>query len=60
MPTPASGDPWDEPVEFPMVWTRRWGSGRAFVCTPGHRVADPTAPQNAAIDGRGLTWAARS
>ncbi|MEU4144214.1 ThuA domain-containing protein [Streptomyces parvulus] len=45
---------------FPVVWTRRWGSGRVFVCTPGHRVPDLTLPQTAATVGRGLTWAARS
>ncbi|MFI5852692.1 ThuA domain-containing protein [Streptomyces parvulus] len=57
--SPAPDDPWDEPVEFPVVWTRRWGSGRVFVCTLGHRVADLTVPQTAAIVGRGLTCAAR-
>lgn len=57
--TPGPADPWDEPVEFPVVWTRRWGAGRVFICTLGHRVADLRVPQTAAIVGRGLVWAAR-
>lgn len=54
-----TGDQWDEPVEFPVVWTRRWGAGRVFVCTLGHRVADLQVPQTARIVERGLQWAAR-
>ncbi|WP_432103180.1 ThuA domain-containing protein [Streptomyces sp. bgisy091] len=50
---------WDEPVEFPVVWTRRWGAGKVFVCTLGHRVADLEVEQTATIVGRGLEWAAR-
>ncbi|MFB6771714.1 ThuA domain-containing protein [Streptomyces sp. NPDC056337] len=57
---PGPADPWHEPVEFPVVWTRRWGAGRVFVCTLGHRVADLRVPQTAAIVGRGLVWAARA
>lgn len=53
-------DAWDVPVEFPVVWTRRWGVGRVFVCTLGHRVADLEVPQTATMVGRGLTWAART
>ncbi|CAM5285111.1 hypothetical protein STENM223S_11490 [Streptomyces tendae] len=58
--TPEAADPWDGPVEFPVVWTRRWGAGRVFVCTLGHRVADLRVPQTAAIVRRGLVWAARA
>ncbi|MER7728822.1 hypothetical protein [Streptomyces sp. NPDC096323] len=25
--TPGPADPWGGPVEFPVVWTRRWGRG---------------------------------
>ncbi|WP_328952423.1 ThuA domain-containing protein (plasmid) [Streptomyces sp. NBC_00184] len=53
------GGQWDEPVEFPVVWTRRWGAGRVFVCTLGHRVADLEVPQTAKMVERGLVWAAR-
>ncbi|WP_320774334.1 ThuA domain-containing protein [Streptomyces sp. CRN 30] len=55
----CDGDQWEEPVEFPVVWTRRWGAGRVFVCTLGHRVADLRVPQTATIVRRGLRWAAR-
>lgn len=54
-----TGGQWGEPVEFPVVWTRRWGTGRVFVCTLGHRVADLEVPQTARIVERGLEWAAR-
>ncbi|MBK1783845.1 ThuA domain-containing protein [Prauserella cavernicola] len=55
----APGEQWAEPVEFPVVWTRRWGAGRVFVCTLGHRVSDLEVPQTATIVERGLVWAAR-
>ncbi|MER6976329.1 ThuA domain-containing protein [Streptomyces carpinensis] len=58
--TPSTGGQWDVPVEFPVVWTRRWGAGRVFICTLGHRVADLEVPQTATIVGRGLEWAARA
>ncbi|MBQ0965636.1 ThuA domain-containing protein [Streptomyces sp. RK23] len=57
---PETADAWDVPVEFPVVWTRRWGVGRVFVCTLGHRVADLEVPQTATMVGRVLTWAART
>lgn len=56
---PEDGDPWHEPVVSPAVWTRRWGSGRVFVCTPGHFIADlETKPVRSIIE-RGLLWATR-
>ncbi|MFJ6062573.1 ThuA domain-containing protein [Streptomyces tendae] len=57
---PETADAWDVPVEFPVVWTRRWGAGRIFVCTLGHRVADLEVPQTATMVDRGLKWAART
>src|SRR4051794_8279858 len=33
------GDPWSAPVTVPAIWTRDWGRGRIFVCTPGHQVS---------------------
>jgi type 1 glutamine amidotransferase len=53
------GTPWPEPVTVPAVWTRRWGHGRVFVCTAGHRVADLEVPEITAIVQRGLLWASR-
>ncbi|MFF4472299.1 ThuA domain-containing protein [Streptomyces sp. NPDC001599] len=57
---PGTTGAWDVPVEFPVVWTRRWGAGRVFVCALGHGVADLEGPQTATMVGRGLKWAART
>jgi uncharacterized protein len=54
--------PWDEwhrPVTSPAIWTRQWGTGRIFVCTPGHRVGVLQDPNVHTIVERGLLWAAR-
>jgi type 1 glutamine amidotransferase len=54
--------PWDEwhrPVTSPAVWTRQWGAGRVFVCTPGHRVEVLQDPNVRTIVERGLLWASR-
>ncbi len=56
---PGHGTEWHEPVVSPAVWTRRWGAGRVFVCTPGHHLADLEHPSLRAIIERGLLWAAR-
>lgn len=53
-------DPWHQPVTSPVVWTRRWGAGRVFVCTVGHQLADLEVPQVRTIVERGLLWSARS
>jgi uncharacterized protein len=50
---------WHRPVTCPAVWTRRWGAGRVFVCTPGHRVEVLEDPNVRTIVERGLLWAAR-
>jgi type 1 glutamine amidotransferase len=52
-------DPWHRPVTSPAVWTRRWGRGRVFVCTPGHRVEVLDDPDVRTIVERGLLWASR-
>ena len=52
-------DPWSEPIVSPAVWTRRWGNGKVFVCTPGHQLADLETPAIRTVIGRGLLWAAR-
>jgi uncharacterized protein len=56
---PQDDDPWSEPIVSPAVWTRRWGSGKVFVCTPGHHLGDLETPAIRTIIGRGLIWAAR-
>lgn len=54
-----AGDPWDRPVVSPAIWTRQWGHGRVFVCTPGHDVAVLQDRNVRTIVERGLLWAAR-
>jgi type 1 glutamine amidotransferase len=56
---PMEDDPWAEPVVSPAVWTRQWGKGKVFVCTPGHQIADLETPAIRTIIERGLIWAAR-
>lgn len=52
-------DPWHRPVTSPAIWTRRWGAGRIFVSTPGHRVEVLEDPNVRTIIERGLLWASR-
>ena len=52
-------DPWTRPVTSPAVWTRQWGQGRIFVCTPGHSLDVLAEPHVRGIVERGLLWAAR-
>ncbi|MDN3497022.1 ThuA domain-containing protein [Planococcus sp. APC 4015] len=52
--------PWHRPIVSPAVWTRLWGSGRVFVCTPGHSVDVLEDPNVRTIVERGMLWAARA
>ncbi len=52
-------DPWHRPHSCPAVWTRNWGAGRIFACTPGHRVEILQNPNVRAIIERGMLWASR-
>ena len=52
-------DPWTRPVTSPAVWTRQWGRGKIFVCTPGHSMDVLDDPTVRGIIERGLLWAAR-
>jgi uncharacterized protein len=54
-----AGDPWHRPVTSPAIWTRRWGSGKVFVCTPGHDLDVLRQAEVSTIIERGLLWAAR-
>ena len=56
---PGPGDPWAVPVTCPAIWTRQWGAGRIFACTPGHQMADLVNPELRAVIERGMVWAAR-
>lgn len=54
------GQPWNQPVTHPAVWTRRWGNGRIFVSTVGHHLPDLDIPEIRTLTERGLLWAARA
>ncbi|MEV6417728.1 ThuA domain-containing protein [Kribbella sp. NPDC051718] len=51
--------PWIDGATMPAVWTRTWGEGKVFVCTPGHTVADLDTPEVRTIVERGLLWASK-
>lgn len=52
-------DPWSGEHVNPAVWTRRWGKGRIFVSTPGHRVDVLEHPSVRTMIERGMLWASR-
>jgi type 1 glutamine amidotransferase len=54
-----SWDPWNREVTSPAIWTRQWGKGRIFVCTPGHIVEVLQESNVRTIIERGLLWASR-
>jgi uncharacterized protein len=51
--------PWRDDLVVPAVWTRRWGAGRVFVSTIGHKLEDLDMPEVRLLTERGLLWAAR-
>lgn len=59
--TVFSGDhcPWIKGVVMPVVWKRRHGAGRVFFSALGHTAAEFDDPNCAAIQRRGMLWAAR-
>lgn len=52
-------DQWTRPITSPAIWTRQWGQGKIFICTPGHRVEVLEDPNVKTIIERGLLWASR-
>jgi hypothetical protein len=58
-PDGGTATPWRRDITVPAVWVRRWGAGRVFVSTVGHRLADLDVPEIRTLTGRGLVWAAR-
>jgi hypothetical protein len=59
--TTFSGEhvPWIAGTVMPVVWKRRWGAGRVFYCSIGHKVDDFQVPEARTIVERGMLWAAR-
>ena len=47
------------PVDMPVVWTKRYGQGKIFFCSLGHRPEDIASGPAAEIMKRGLAWAAK-
>jgi type 1 glutamine amidotransferase len=50
---------WTKGVVMPVVWKHRYGAGRVFHCTLGHRASEFEVPEMATIVRRGINWAAR-
>jgi type 1 glutamine amidotransferase len=59
--TRFSGDHagWIEGVEMPVVWKKRYGAGRVFYCSLGHRAYELDVPEIRTMMTRGMLWAAR-
>ncbi len=51
--------PWIEGVVMPVVWKHRYGAGRVFYSSLGHKVLEFEVPEMRTILARGLAWAAR-
>ncbi|RGA03202.1 hypothetical protein DI270_020585 [Microbispora triticiradicis] len=52
-------DPWHREVTSPAIWTRRWGSGKVFVATPGHNLDVLRNDSVRTVIERGMLWACR-
>ncbi len=51
--------PWVDGVVMPVVWKRRYGTGRVFYSALGHVAKEFGVPQMRSILERGMAWAAR-
>lgn len=47
------------PVDVPAVWTKRWGRGRVFYSSLGHKADIVRMPPCLELMRRGFLWAAR-
>lgn len=52
-------DPWDREITFPVIFTRKWGKGKIFVSTLGHRTEILRIPEVNTMIKRGMLWASR-
>lgn len=48
----------NKPVDMPVVWTKRWGAGRVYYCSLGHKADIVDMPQVKLMMRRGFRWAA--
>ena len=46
------------PVEMPVIWTKRWGVGRVYYCSLGHKADILRMPVVTELMRRGFLWAA--
>jgi len=51
--------PWIEGVVMPVVWKRRYGTGRVFYSSLGHVRRDFDVPEVFALTQRGMLWASK-
>ena len=60
--TTFSGEhaPWTEGVVMPVAWKRRYGLGKVFHSTLGHRASEFEVSEMATMLRRGVNWAARA
>ena len=58
--TGEHGAPETAGAVMPVVWVKRYGTGRVFVSTLGHAPSDLLVPATHEITSRGLRWAARA
>jgi type 1 glutamine amidotransferase len=54
----GSFHPWIEGTVMPVVWKRRYGTGRVFYSSLGHVAKDFDVPEALLIEKRGIQWAA--
>ena len=59
--TTFSGDhaSWIDGVVMPVVWKKKYGSGRVFYSSLGHRAYELDVPEIQTLMIRGMRWAAR-
>jgi uncharacterized protein len=59
--TTFSGEhaPWTKGVVMPVVWKKRFGEGRVFYSSLGHRAYELEVPEIRTLMTRGMLWAAR-
>jgi len=50
---------WIEGVVMPVIWKKRYGAGRVFYSSLGHRAYELDVPEIRTVMTRGMLWAAR-
>ena len=51
--------PWISECIIPVVWKRRWGKGKVFYSSIGHKLDDFDVPEVLEISRRGMIWATK-